>query len=190
MVLETGSRIGQDTIFFPDFQREKLERALMQATPGDYEAIAHRGLRRFGYLGRDETVELIPSLRTGKTYRLVHLLDGVFKGARGSLDVFLPKSVIPRPAQFVKQTLPSGKVLYYHDVPALYHAFSGRFGIYSGENLKKEEILHDTGEEPWQFANISGRWPHEIRVWDRPACVLTAFPDTKRFLSKQLNLPI
>jgi len=180
--VETGIRQG---IFSPDLRGERLEWALMQNIGGHSDMI-HERIRKLGYLSQGEILQLNLSSEINQDTKVINLFFGVLKRDWVSLDLILPWTEIYRASQIVSR-YPDVKPLRSFDVPSMYKLFTGRMGIYTGENYEREEILHDWG---WDYSVVSGRRSHKLFTWQNPAFIWTAIPDTAYVSRGQINLPL
>lgn len=174
MVLETGSRIGQEPIYIPDLRRERLERALMQEIGGDYEKLAYENLRRLSYLREGDKVELNPQ-KASSNSKIINLFRGILKTDWVSVDFYPRDTVAERPTQ----------TNIGIEIPYLYHLWMGRMGVYSGESFSREYILHDWGED---FLPVNG--VHKLVTFDdQPAFVLATMPRSSGVPYEQIHFP-
>ncbi|MBI2031449.1 MAG: hypothetical protein HYT08_02430 [Candidatus Levybacteria bacterium] len=185
--VESGIRQEQ---FLPELQREGSRRILEEFVP-HYQEIADKELVRLGYSAQGSHVELNPSFEIRPDAKIIHLYSGIHRLDRLSLDFILLWGRILRPPQFINRYPQAGQSRST-DLPTIHKLLSGRMGVYSGKDSKREEILHDgtNGYERWDYTVVSGRISYEIRTWERPAFVLSIVPDTAYVTSEQIKLPL
>lgn len=161
MVLEIGSRIGQD-VCTPDLREGLVEPALITLAGHHYKELPRRLLRNIEYIHPEDEINLnVQALES-------HRFKGVFNLSNQYLrEEWISVSLILPGEEFYVTPGFDGE----ENVTMLRHLLAGKMVIHTGHKYKDEDVLHKWGD--WDFKMTAGGMSHRISTEDEPAFLLT-----------------